>query len=158
MFERVSIIGRVGSSPEMKFLPSGIAVTNISVATTETAPKKVGNDEKPCPTGWKSSYNDKRWEITKWWRVTFWRGLAEVANEYLEKGALVFIEGTLNGESADGVMNPRVWNDKDGKPRCSYELTARTMKMLGGKGEGNGSPRQQEPPPQSESYEDELPF
>jgi len=70
MFHRVTIIGRVGQAPEMRYTPAGAPVCNFSVATTSTLSKTASPE---CPKGWKESYNGKNWELTTWWRVSCWR-------------------------------------------------------------------------------------
>jgi single-strand DNA-binding protein len=141
----------------MRYSSEGVPVTNFSVATTETLKKQGPNGERPCPNGWKESYNGRNWELTTWWRVTCWRGLAETVNSFLEKGRQVYIEAQINGEAVSGTQNPRVWTGNDGVARASYEVTARTVKFLGGRGEGSGEAPLGEPPP--EEYEgDTLPF
>lgn len=131
MFQRVTIIGNVGQTPEMRFTSDGTPVTTFSVATTEKISKQGPSGPRPCPQGWKESYNGKNWELTTWWKVTCWRGLAETVNQYLTKGQQVFIEGTVSGEANDGTLNPRVWTGKDGVARASFELTANVVKFLG---------------------------
>lgn len=156
MFQRVTLIGRVGQDPQMRYTPEGVPVTSFSVATTETISKTTfSGTERPCPQGWKESYNGRNWEITTWWRVTCWRNLAEITNQYLSKGRLVFVEGTVSGEASDGALNPRVWTGQDGVARASFELTARDVKFLGGREEGAGTSAMGEPPPEEE---DALPF
>ena len=157
MFQRVTLIGRVGQDPQMRYTPDGTPVTNISVATKEVISKtKFDGSERPCPQGWKESYNGRNWEITTWWRVTCWRGLAETVNQYLSKGQQVFVEGQVSGEAADGKQEPRVWQGNDGSHRASFELTARTVKFLGSRDGGGGAPIG-EPPPEG-FEEDALPF
>ena len=154
MFQRVTLIGNVGQDPQMRYTPDGTPVTNISVATKTT----VSKDKSPnCPTGWKESYNGRNWELTTWWRVTCWRGLAETVNQYVNKGMQVFVEGEVSGEAVDGSQNPRVWTGNDGTPRASFEITARTVKFLGGRGDAASGAPVGEPPP--EGYEEDvLPF
>lgn len=154
MFQRMTLIGYVGQDPQMRYTPDGTPVTDFSVATKETVSKtKFDGSERPCPQGWKESYNGRNWEVTTWFRVTCWRGLAEAVNQYVNKGQMVFVEGTVRGEASDGSLNPRVWTGNDGVARASFELTARTIKFLG-KGSPNGgaagSPSSQE--------DEELPF
>lgn len=160
MFHRVTLIGRVGRDPEMRYTPDGTPVTDFSVATTQTISKKLFNGgDRPCPNGWKESYNGRNWEVTIWWRVTCWRGLAETVNQYLSKGRQVFVEGEVAGEAVNGTLNPRVWTGNDGTARASFELTARTVKFLGGRGgaEAAGGAPIGEPPP--EGFEEgDLPF
>jgi single-strand DNA-binding protein len=144
MLQEITLIGRLGSDPEARYLPDGTMVTSFSVATSEY----VGKDKVPnCPKGWKESYSTKGWEYTVWWRVTCWRGLAETANNYLEKGRLVFIKAQVGGEIQDGVMNPRVWQGKDGSYHCSYEVTARVIKFIDRKDSGGGQRPIGEAPP-----------
>lgn len=135
MFHRVSGIGHVGQDPKMRYTPDGIPVTNFSVATKTT----VSKDRTPeCPTGWKESFNGRNWELTTWWRVTCWRGLAETANQYVRKGMQVYFEGELNGEAQNGSQNPRVWTGDDGVSRASYEVTVRLVKFLGSRTDNGG--------------------
>ena len=154
MFQRVTIIGNLGQDPELRYTPDGIPVTNFSVATTERISKTSSNGERPCPKGWKESYNGKHWELTTWFRVTAWRKLAETVNQYLTKGRKVYVEGTVSGEAEDGNLNPRVWTGNDGVARASFELTANTVKFLD-RGEGGGAPMGEAPP---DIEEDPLPF
>ena len=158
MFQRVTIIGNVGRDPQMRYTADGTPVTDFSVATTETISKtRFDGGERPCPQGWKESYNGKNWEVTTWWRVTCWRRLAETVNQYLTKGRQVFVEGTVSGEAADGNLNPRVWTGQDGVARASFEITAASVKFLSGRGEGTAGPPVGEPPPEG-FEEDALPF
>jgi single-strand DNA-binding protein len=102
------IIGHLGRDPETRYLPSGEAVTNISVATTET---------------WKDKTSGEKKEATEWHRINFFGKLAEIAGEYLTKGAQVYIEGQLR---------TRKWQDKEtGKDRYSTEIRADVLRMLG---------------------------
>jgi single-strand DNA-binding protein len=155
MFHRVTLIGNVGQEPQMRYTPDGTPVTSLSVATKTSLSKET----KPeCPTGWKESYNGRNWEVTTWWRVTCWRGLAETVNQYVRKGQQIFVEGEMAGEAANGNLNPRVWTGQDGTARASFEITARTVKFLGSReeGAGGGAPIGEAPPQGYE--EDALPF
>lgn len=105
---RVILIGNLGQDPTTRYLPNGDAVTNITVATTET---------------WKDKNGEKQ-EKTEWHRVTLYRKLAEIAGEYLKKGSQVYLEGRLE---------TRKWTDKAGVERYTTEIIASDMKMLGGK-------------------------
>ncbi len=157
MFHRVTIIGNVGQDPQMRYTPDGTPVTSFNVATRTS----VNKDTSPnCPQGWKESYNGRAWELTTWWRVTAWRKLAEIVNQYVQKGQQVFVEGEIHGDAVEGTQNPRVWTGKDGTARASFEITARTIKMLGARGEsaGAGEAPLGEPPPGGGYEEDELPF
>ena len=158
MFQRVTLIGRVGQEPQMHYTPDGVAVTSFSLATTETISNTAFDGcERSCPQGWKESYNAKNWELTTWWRVTCWRKMAETVNQYVKKGQQVFVEGTVSGEAAEGSQNPRVWTGNDGVTRASFEITAREIKFLGSRGETAAGPPMGEPPPEG-LEEDTLPF
>ena len=122
---RVTIIGNLGKDPETRYAPSGDAVTNITVATTET---------------WKDKATGEKREATEWHRVVFFGTLAEIAGQYLKKGSQVYLEGKLK---------TRKWQDKDGAERYTTEINADEMKMLGGKGDGQQSePQRQQQAPQ----------
>jgi single-strand DNA-binding protein len=138
----------------MRYTAEGVPVTDFSVATTTTLSKSTRPE---CPAGWKESFNGRNWELTIWWRVTCWRGLAETVNQYLTKGRQVFVEGEVSGEDVEGVRNPRVWTGNDGQPRASFEITARTVKFLGGRGDADAGPPTGEAPPEG-LEEDALPF
>jgi single-strand DNA-binding protein len=159
MFHRLTLIGFVGQDPVMRYTEDGTPVTNFSVATRQVVSKeRVAS----CPQGWKESLNGKNWELTTWIRVTCWRKLAEAVNEYVERGSQVFVEGELRGEASEGNQNPRIWqgNDQAGNPgqhRASYEITARTVKFLGKRDNGNGAPIGT-PPPEGYEDSDSLPF
>ncbi len=103
---KVILIGNLGKDPETRYMSSGDAVTNITLATTEV---------------WKDKSGEKQ-EKTEWHRVTFYRKLAEIAGEYLKKGRSVYIEGKLE---------TRKWTDKNGVDRYTTEVIATDMKMLG---------------------------
>jgi len=103
---KVILIGNLGKDPETRYMSSGDAVTNISLATTEV---------------WKDRNGEKQ-EKTEWHRVTFYRKLAEIAGEYLKKGRSVYVEGKLE---------TRKWTDKNGMERYTTEIIATDMKMLG---------------------------
>jgi single-strand DNA-binding protein len=104
---KVIIIGNLGRDPETRYLPSGDAVTNITVATTDKYKDKTTGDPK---------------EITEWHRVAMFGKLAEIAGQYLKKGSQVYIEGKLQ---------TRKWQDKEGQDRYTTEIRADTMQMLG---------------------------
>jgi single-strand DNA-binding protein len=95
----------------MRYTPSGVPVTSFNVATTRK---------------WTNANNEQQ-EKTTWFRVTCWRKTAELAAQYLQKGRLVLVEGDVEASA---------WTDKEGNPRASLELTATTVKFLGGRGEG----------------------
>ncbi len=113
---KVIIVGNLGADPETKYLPSGDAVTNIRVATTDK---------------WKDKTSGEMKEATEWHRIAFFGRLATIAGEYLKKGSQVYVEGSLR---------TRKWQDKDGQDRYSTEIRADVMQMLGRR-EGSGEPR-----------------
>ena len=124
---KVTIIGNVGSDPEMKYTASGTAVANFSVATNESWTGKDGQKQ----------------EHTEWHKVVAWARLAEICGQYLSKGSPVYLEGSLR---------TRQWEDKDGNNRYTTEINARDIQFLGsggregggqGQGQGQGG-RQQE--------------
>ena len=121
MYQKVTIVGNLGSDPEMRYTPSGQAVTNFSVATNR---RWTGSDGQAQ-------------EETVWFRVSVWGRTAETCNQYLSKGQRVLCEGRLR---ADESGNPRVWQDQSGNWRASYELNAFEVKFLGQRGgDGGGS-------------------
>jgi single-strand DNA-binding protein len=140
MYHKVIVVGNLGQDPEMRYMQDGTPVTNFSVATNRRWTNQDGSQS----------------EETIWFRVSAWRRLAETCNEYLQKGRLVLVEGRLRPDSATG--GPRVWTGNDGMPRASFEITARTVKFLGGRGEVTpmGPTSLPEEPPAEE--EDEIPF
>lgn len=103
---KVILVGNIGQDPETKYMPSGGAVTNVSVATSET---------------WKDKQTGQPQERTEWHRVVFFNRLAEIAGEYLKKGAKVYVEGSLR---------TRKWQAQDGSDRYSTEIVASEMQML----------------------------
>ena len=113
---KVIVVGNLGADPETRFLPSGEAVTNIRVATTDK---------------WKDKASGEMKEATEWHRISFFGRLAEIAGEYLKKGSQVYVEGSLR---------TRKWQDNDGQDRYSTEIRADVMQMLGRR-EGGGEPR-----------------
>jgi len=120
---KVIIVGNLGRDPETRYNPEGGAITNISVATTDT---------------WKDKASGEKQERTEWHRVVFFSRLAEIAGEYLKKGSQVYVEGSLR---------TRKWQDKEGKERYTTEIVADRMQMLGsrqGSGDAGGRERSSE--------------
>ncbi len=113
---KVQIIGNLGRDPELRFTQDGTPVANFSVAVNET---------------WRSRDGEQR-ERTEWFRVVVWRQLAEIANQYLRRGARVYLEGRLE---------TREWQDREGNDRTTTELVVRDMIMLGGRDDADGPPR-----------------
>ena len=117
---KVILIGNLGADPETRYLPSGDAVTNIRIATTDT---------------WKDKSGEKQ-EHTEWHRVAFFGKTAEIAGEYLKKGSPVYVEGRIR---------TRKWQDKEGQERYSTEIVADRMQLLGARGGGGAEPMAREP-------------
>jgi single-strand DNA-binding protein len=143
---KVILIGNMGAEPETRYLPSGGAVTNIRLATSES---------------WKDKNTGQQQERTEWHRVVFFNRLAEIAGEYLHKGSKVYIEGALR---------TRKWQDKEGRDQYTTEIVANEMQMLGGRGDraaggpapvSAARPQRTEAAPQGGSrdeFEDDIPF
>ena len=126
---KVILIGNLGQDPETRYMPSGGAVTNLTIATSET---------------WKDKQSGQQQERTEWHRIVFFNRLAEIAGEYLRKGSKVYLEGSLR---------TRKWQDKStGADRYTTEIVANEMQMLDSRGSGAGSdytPAQQSAPQQA---------
>ena len=157
---KVIIVGNCGQDPETRFMPSGGAVTNLSVATSES---------------WKDKNTGDQQERTEWHRVVFFNRLAEIAGEYVKKGSKLYIEGSLR---------TRKWQGQDGQDRFTTEIVASEMQMLDSRGgqqagydqsQGGGyqqsapqasgsqqsAPQQQgssQPAPQAGTFDDDIPF
>lgn len=161
---KVILVGNLGQDPETRYMPSGGAVTNVSIATSES---------------WKDRNSGQVQERTEWHRVVFFNRLAEIAAQYLKKGSKVYVEGSLR---------TRKWQGQDGQDRYTTEIVASEMQMLdsrGGAGAGGdypppyddsytqappqGQPRQQQPSPQKSQsapmdsggfgdFDDDIPF
>lgn len=106
---KIILIGNLGADPETRQMSNGEAVTNLRIATTES---------------WRDKGTGEKMEVTEWHRVVMFRKLAEIAGQYLKKGAAVYIEGRIR---------TRKWQDKDGQDRYTTEIEASEMKMLGGR-------------------------
>ena len=111
---KVILVGNLGKDPEVRYMPNGNAVANITLATTES---------------WKDKQSGEQQEKTEWHRIVMFRRLGEIAGEYLKKGSQVYIEGKLQ---------TRKWQDSSGNDRYTTEIVASEMQMLGGRG-GGGS-------------------
>ena len=122
MYQQITLIGNLGSDPEMRYTPSGAAVTNFSMDTSE---KWTGQD-------------GQQQERTIWWRVSVFGKSAEASNEYLKKGSKVLVEGRMNADQKTG--NPRLWQGQDGQMRASFEVAALTVKFLSGRSDAGGGP------------------
>jgi single-strand DNA-binding protein len=117
---KVIIVGNLGRDPETRYMPSGDAMTNIAIATTDK---------------WKDKASGEQKEATEWHRVAMFGKLAEIAGQYLKKGSQVYIEGKLK---------TRKWQDKDGVEKYTTEIIADTMQMLGSRQGMGGSPAMDE--------------
>jgi single-strand DNA-binding protein len=107
---KVILVGRLGRDPETRYTGGGQAVANFSVATDETYKDKAGERQKR----------------TEWHKIVVWGKQAEIAQQYLKKGSLIFIEGRIQS---------REWQDKEGQKRTSFEIVATNFRMLGGRGD-----------------------
>ncbi|RTZ63775.1 MAG: single-stranded DNA-binding protein [Aquificaceae bacterium] len=159
---KVILVGTLGNDPEVKYMPNGGAVTNLSIATNEA---------------WTDKNTGQKQERTEWHRIVAFRRLAEIMGEYLRKGSQVYIEGKLQ---------TRKWQDQSGQDRYTTEIVANEMQMLGGRSGGTGdfsgsnnnnqsqhsattnqasNPNQQPPQQQStapaqnfDDFDDDIPF
>lgn len=123
---KVIIVGNCGQDPETRYMPSGGAVTNLSLATTES---------------WKDKNTGQQQERTEWHRVVFFNRLAEIAGEYVKRGSKIYVEGSLR---------TRKWQDKDsGQDRYTTEIVANEMQMLDSKGSSAGDVSASQPNPSS---------
>lgn len=116
MFQKMIIAGNLGGDPEMRYMGDGTAVTNFSVATNRS---------------WTNSQTGEPVKETTWFRVSVWGRQAETANQYLSKGRQVLIEGRLKADPETG--GPRMWQRQDGAMSASYEITADTVRFIGGR-------------------------
>lgn len=123
MHQVLTIVGNLGRDPELRYLPSGEAVCNLSVATNRR---------------WNDRQTGQPQEEVCWFRVSVWGKQGEACNEYLSKGRQVLVEGRLRPDPESG--GPRVYFRQDGTAGASFELVAHTVRFLGGRnGEGNGN-------------------
>ena len=134
---KVIIVGRLARDPELKYTPSGAAVANFTVATSEE---------------WKDRDTGEKQERTEWHRIVAWRRLGEICGEYLHKGKEVYIEGRLQTRS---------WEDQDGNKKYITEIVAQNMQMLGSAGKQGKANTSEERFPSEEPVsvpEDDIPF
>jgi len=130
---KVILVGNLGKDPEVKYLDSGVAVANFSLATTESYKNKEG----------------ERVNQTEWHNIVLWRGLAEVAEKWLKKGSSVYIEGKIK---------TRKWEDKDGNTRYNTEILADNMTMLGSKSTSESAAPTTSGQQAAANTADDLPF
>ena len=121
MYQSITVIGRLGRDPEMKYMPSGDPVTSFSIATDRAWNDKGGQKQKE----------------TTWFRVSVFGKQAEIANQYLSKGKMVLIEGRLQTDAKSG--GPRVYTKQDGTTGANFDIVANTVRFLSPKDEG-GAP------------------
>ena len=139
---KVILVGNVGGDPETRYLPNGNAVTNITLATSET---------------WKDKQTGQPQEKTEWHRVVLFGKVAEIAGQYVRKGSQIYIEGKLQ---------TRKWQDQSGQDRYTTEIVVDmggSMQLLGGRGEAPAAPRTQPAPraaqaPNYDNFDDDIPF
>ena len=135
---KVIIVGHLGNDPEMRSMPNGEAVANISVATNEA---------------WTDKNTGERREVTEWHRIVFYRKLAEICGQYLKKGAQVYIEGRLR---------TRKWQDQNGQDRYTTEIQGDVMQMLGTRPQSADGANNPQPMPQQDAsvnaFDDSIPF
>jgi single-strand DNA-binding protein len=147
---KVILVGNLGQDPETRYMPSGKAVTNLRLATSES---------------WKDKQTGEQREQTEWHSIVMYDKLAEIAAEYLRKGSQVYVEGKLR---------TRKWQDKEGRDRYTTEIQANEMQMLGGRGGDRGAmgtesrsepkvsaPAERKPVAAGESggeFDDDIPF
>jgi single-strand DNA-binding protein len=124
---KVILIGNLGADPEVKYLPSGVPVANVNLATNDSWTDK----------------NGERQERTEWHRLVVWRKLAEIVGQYLKKGSKIYIEGRLE---------TRQWDDQSGQKRYTTEIVVNELQMLDGRGDG-GDNQQEGGPRQSGGYQ-----
>jgi single-strand DNA-binding protein len=139
MFHTIILVGNLGKDPEMRYTPSGQAVTSFNVATNRQYANNTGQQVKE----------------TAWFRVSVWGKQAETCNQYLHKGSKVLVEGRMTVDQATG--GPRVYARQDGTYGASFEVTAFTVRFLSPKGEGEGMGMGGEESPVG-AGEDEIPF
>jgi len=133
---KVILIGILGADPEVKHLPSGSTVVNISVATSES---------------WKDKTTGEQQERTEWHKVVFFNRLAEIITEYLKKGSKIYVEGSLRTNK---------WQDKQGNDRYTTEIIGNNMQMLDSKNEKapNNYKKETQQPTTTEAFDDDIPF
>jgi single-strand DNA-binding protein len=117
-YQKIIITGNLGRDPEMRYTPSGQAVTSFSVAVNETYTNNNGEKVKK----------------TVWFRVSAWGKQAEICNQYLKKGSMVLVDGRMNADPNTG--GPKVWTKQDGTAGASFEVTANTVRFLSSRNEG----------------------
>ena len=141
MLNKVTLIGRLGNDPEVRHMPNGNPVANISIATSRR---------------WKDKQSDEKREETEWHRIVCFNRLAEIVGEHLKKGSMIYIEGRIRTNK---------WQDQSGQDRLTTEIVAEQMTMLDRKNDSTSgqpsSPQQSAPQqqaPTGQPFDDDLPF
>lgn len=140
-YAKLVIVGNLGRDPELRYLPSGQAVTNLSVATNRR---------------WTDQATGQPQEEVCWFRVSVWGKQAEAANQYLSKGRQVLIEGRLRPDPETG--GPRIYARNDGTAGASFEVVADRVQFLGGNGNGNGAHGNGQAEAEPDYSADNIPF
>ncbi len=140
MFHEIIIVGNLGRDPEMRYTPSGQAVTNMSVATNRQYTASNGEQVKE----------------TIWFRVSVWGKQAEACNQYLKRGSKVLVTGRLNPDPATG--GPRIWTRQDGTAGASFEVTAQTVRFLSSRAEDAAFQQGGAPASAPPAGDDDIPF
>jgi len=133
MYQQITLVGNLGSDPEMRYTPSGVPVASFSLAVNKTW------------TGQDGQKQDK----TTWFRVTTWRKTAEIVSQYLNKGSKVLVIGELE--------DARTWTDRDGNHRASLEVTAQTVRFLSGRGDNMAAAAESAAPGSQSTHHAESP-
>ena len=147
---KVILVGNLGQDPEIRYTPSGMAIANVTIATTDA---------------WKDKQTGEQQERTEWHRVVFFNRLAEIVGEYLKKGSQVYVEGRIRTNK---------WQDQSGQDRYTTEIVASEMQMLGSRSQGAGAASPTDynqarpaakpaakgapPPAQADDFDDDIPF
>jgi single-strand DNA-binding protein len=139
MYQKITIVGNLGRDPEMRYTPSGQAVTNFNVATNRQYTGSDGQQVKE----------------TTWFRVSVWGRQAETCNQYLRQGSKVLIEGRMTADPATG--GPKIWTRQDGTPGASFEISANFVKFLSTRQEDEGF-QSSESASTGQQEEEDIPF
>jgi single-strand DNA-binding protein len=141
MYQKIIVVGNLGGDPEMRYMSDGTAVTNFSLATNRS---------------WTDSRTGQPTDETTWFRVSVWGRQAETTNQYLSKGRRVLVEGRLRPDPQTG--GPKLWTGQDGSVRASFEITAESVRFLGGREEGGFGGDEEDMGGSAAQEEDEIPF
>lgn len=140
MYQKLVVVGNLGRDPEMRYTPSGQAVTNFSMATNRRY----------------TDSNGQQVDETTWFRVSVWGNQAEAVNQYLQQGSRVLVEGRLRPDPETG--GPRIWTRNDGTPGASFEVTAFRVVFLSTRAEDQAYQPGESEPSEQEMDEDDIPF